>query len=199
VRGLFRRLREAHERVVRETQASSSINLALCYDSLLSADVDDDAAIEMIKAAAGDDSRGLLEFSDELMAEVDATDPLDAHVRWLFSAVAHDSPPPNVDPSDRVLFPAIRILNGAPLDEAASLLIERSPDLGSIAAQVRDQDTKGSSTRDLSETFNRLISDRLGPGSLNDDPLLRLSLSRRVFLDYLLKLAGREPEDEDER
>jgi hypothetical protein len=157
-----------------------------------------EAAIELIRHAAGQDARGLADFTQELAAEVDATnDPLFAYVSNLFSSVVAGRLPPSLDPADEALFAAIRHMDLAPTpEESVSELLAISPGLLEVVRLVQSRSWEDQrSTKEVVADLDRCIGDRLGCTSTSDDPLLRLDVSRAVFRDYLLTLTGRSPED----
>ena len=203
-RKLSDRLSALRGEVVAAVAGSAAISLALRFERLSSEDVPRDRAIELIRDAAGTDTSGLADFAQELAGEAKMTnDPLFIYVSGLFSWVAESRPPPPPDPIGQALFPAIRRMGSAPtLDDAVSELVVRSPELQEVVQVVQSRTWEAARpttevAADLAECI-RPIGDRLGRESPSDDPLL-LDLSRRVFLDYLLMLTGRAPEDEDEQ
>jgi hypothetical protein len=76
--GLLRRVRNRWDRkteeVIQSVERSSAIPIALCFDRLYSEDVPPEVAIESILEAAGSDTRGLVDFTDELVHEAARAD-----------------------------------------------------------------------------------------------------------------------------
>jgi hypothetical protein len=202
---LFRKAAEwwstKSEEVIESLRTSRVTEIALCFQRLLSEDMTPEAGAELIRVAAGSDTLGLAEFARKSAQEAEGSnDPLLRYVTALFLAVADDKPLPSPDPADAALFPAIRRMDAAPTpEEAASELVDRSPELNEVIRLVQNRSWDPAlSTKKVAAELDRYIGDRLGRNARTNDRLLQLDFSRRVFLDFLLSLTGREPEDRDD-